>query len=116
VVACGENFSALLTSSGQLFLSGTIGDKNLFYSDKPTLVDVPRSIRPAKLFAASNSVAVVSENGQLFTLGLNSHGQLGVATESKFQRALQRVPLKGKTALDANAGQILTNFFLLQTP
>ncbi len=87
VVAAGENYSLVLTTTGQLY---TFGDndfgENGYAADTnphptPTLVTIPGANGPiVEVAAGANSSLALTATGQVFGWGDNNFGALGNAT------------------------------------
>ncbi|XP_015760030.1 PREDICTED: X-linked retinitis pigmentosa GTPase regulator-like isoform X1 [Acropora digitifera] len=80
MIACGSEFSAVITEQGQLYTWGSSSEGQTSHGDKDC--DVPTKvqlrIKAVAVACGYYHMAVVSEDGSLFTCGENESGKLGL--------------------------------------
>ncbi|XP_010355202.2 probable E3 ubiquitin-protein ligase HERC3 [Rhinopithecus roxellana] len=96
-VACGESHSLALSDRGQLFSWGAGSDGQLGLMTTEDSVAVPRLIQKLnqqtilQVSCGNWHCLALAADGQFFTWGKNSHGQLGLGKEVPSQASPQRV-------------------------
>ncbi|XP_053460972.1 probable E3 ubiquitin-protein ligase HERC3 isoform X2 [Nycticebus coucang] len=96
-VACGESHSLALSDRGQLFSWGAGSDGQLGLTTTEESVAVPRLIQKLnqqtilQVSCGNWHCLALAADGQFFTWGKNSHGQLGLGKEFPSQASPQRV-------------------------
>ncbi|KAM5255293.1 putative E3 ubiquitin-protein ligase HERC3 isoform 3-T3 [Ctenodactylus gundi] len=96
-VACGESHSLALSDQGQLFSWGAGSDGQLGLMTMQDSVAVPRLIQKLnqqtilQVSCGNWHCLALAADGQFFTWGRNSHGQLGLGKELPSQAIPQRV-------------------------
>lgn len=96
-VACGESHSLALSDRGQLFSWGAGSDGQLGLVTVEDSVAVPRLIQKLnqqtilQVSCGNWHCLALAADGQFFTWGKNSHGQLGLGKEFPSQASPQRV-------------------------
>ncbi|KAM7154492.1 putative E3 ubiquitin-protein ligase HERC3 isoform 1-T1 [Molossus nigricans] len=96
-VACGESHSLALSDRGQLFSWGAGSDGQLGLMTTEDSVTVPRLIQKLnqqtilQVSCGNWHCLALAADGQFFTWGKNSHGQLGLGKEFPSQASPQRV-------------------------
>uniref|UniRef100_A0A8D0TKF4 HECT-type E3 ubiquitin transferase n=1 Tax=Sus scrofa TaxID=9823 RepID=A0A8D0TKF4_PIG len=96
-VACGESHSLALSDRGQLFSWGAGSDGQLGLMTTEESVAVPRLIQKLnqqtilQVSCGNWHCLALAADGQFFTWGKNSHGQLGLGKEFPSQASPQRV-------------------------
>ncbi|XP_052575121.1 probable E3 ubiquitin-protein ligase HERC3 isoform X3 [Peromyscus californicus insignis] len=96
-VACGESHSLALSDQGQLFSWGAGSDGQLGLMTTEDSVAVPRLIQKLnqqtilQVSCGNWHCLALAADGQFFTWGKNSHGQLGLGKEFPSQTSPQRV-------------------------
>ncbi|MXQ81664.1 hypothetical protein E5288_WYG011968 [Bos mutus] len=96
-VACGESHSLALSDQGQLFSWGAGSDGQLGLMTIEDSVAVPRLIQKLnqqtilQVSCGNWHCLALAADGQFFTWGRNSHGQLGLGKEFPSQASPQRV-------------------------
>ncbi|XP_004848121.1 probable E3 ubiquitin-protein ligase HERC3 isoform X2 [Heterocephalus glaber] len=96
-VACGESHSLALSDQGQLFSWGAGSDGQLGLMTTEDSVAVPRLIQKLnqqtilQVSCGNWHCLALAADGQFFTWGKNSHGQLGLGKEFSSQASPQRV-------------------------
>ncbi|XP_057620620.1 probable E3 ubiquitin-protein ligase HERC3 isoform X1 [Chionomys nivalis] len=96
-VACGEAHSLALSDRGQLFSWGAGSDGQLGLMTTEDSVAVPRLIQKLnqqtilQVSCGNWHCLALAADGQFFTWGRNSHGQLGLGKEFPSQTSPQRV-------------------------
>ncbi|PNJ52725.1 probable E3 ubiquitin-protein ligase HERC3 isoform X1 [Pongo pygmaeus] len=96
-VACGESHSLALSDRGQLFSWGAGSDGQLGLMTTEDSVAVPRLIQKLnqqtilQVSCGNWHCLALASDGQFFTWGKNSHGQLGLGKEFPSQASPQRV-------------------------
>ena len=114
-VACGAQFTAALTSDGEVWCwgeggCGQLGCGHVTKLDSPRLAahaDLPTGGGGFSGIACSwaHCLAVASESGEIYSWGLNAHGQLGHGDlKSRFEpqriQSVQSTPFKFVSAGD----------------
>uniref|UniRef100_A0A8B9BS88 HECT and RLD domain containing E3 ubiquitin protein ligase 3 n=1 Tax=Anser brachyrhynchus TaxID=132585 RepID=A0A8B9BS88_9AVES len=96
-VACGESHSVALSDQGQLFSWGAGSDGQLGLTTIEEAVTVPRLIKKLnqqtilQVSCGNWHCLALAADGQFFTWGQNSYGQLGLGKECPSQASPQRV-------------------------
>uniref|UniRef100_A0A8C4JDQ7 HECT-type E3 ubiquitin transferase n=1 Tax=Dromaius novaehollandiae TaxID=8790 RepID=A0A8C4JDQ7_DRONO len=96
-VACGESHSVALSDQGQLFSWGAGSDGQLGLTTIEDAVTVPRLIKKLnqqtilQVSCGNWHCLALAADGQFFTWGQNSYGQLGLGKECPSQASPQRV-------------------------
>uniref|UniRef100_A0A8C5Z0H1 HECT-type E3 ubiquitin transferase n=1 Tax=Marmota marmota marmota TaxID=9994 RepID=A0A8C5Z0H1_MARMA len=96
-VACGESHNLALSDRGQLFSWGAGSDGQLGLMTTEDSVAVPRLIQKLnqqtilQVSCGNWHCLALAADGQFFTWGKNSHGQLGLGKEFPSQASPQRV-------------------------
>ncbi|KAM5191529.1 putative E3 ubiquitin-protein ligase HERC3 [Mantella aurantiaca] len=110
-VACGRSYSVALNNQGQIFSWGAGSDGQLGHSTTEQCIPVPRFIKKLnqqkilQVSCGNQHCLALSDDGQLFTWGQNSHGQLGLGQEFSSQSSPQRVKsLEGIPVAQVTAG------------
>ncbi|XP_029424926.1 probable E3 ubiquitin-protein ligase HERC3 isoform X3 [Nannospalax galili] len=110
-VACGESHSLALSDQGQLFSWGAGSDGQLGLMTTEDSVAVPRLIQKLnqqtilQVSCGNWHCLALAADGQFFTWGKNSHGQLGLGKEFPSQASPQRVrSLEGIPLAQVTAG------------
>ncbi|XP_054941776.1 probable E3 ubiquitin-protein ligase HERC3 isoform X2 [Physeter macrocephalus] len=110
-VACGESHSLALSDRGQLFSWGAGSDGQLGLMTTEDSVAVPRLIQKLnqqtilQVSCGNWHCLALAADGQFFTWGKNSHGQLGLGREFPSQASPQRVrSLEGIPLAQVTAG------------
>ncbi|XP_064141638.1 probable E3 ubiquitin-protein ligase HERC3 isoform X6 [Loxodonta africana] len=110
-VACGESHSLALSDRGQLFSWGAGSDGQLGLMTTEDSVAVPRLIQKLnqqtilQVSCGNWHCLALAADGQFFTWGKNSHGQLGLGKEFPSQASPQRVrSLEGIPLAQVTAG------------
>jgi len=85
-VSCGEEHTALITGTGQIFTVGSnsegrlgLGDRALHQSSTPCLVEALSNLNAVKISCGWGHTAAVMNNGDLYTWGVGEYGALGIA-------------------------------------
>ncbi|OXB72100.1 UNVERIFIED_CONTAM: hypothetical protein H355_012400 [Colinus virginianus] len=96
-VACGESHSVALSDQGQVFSWGAGSDGQLGLTTIEDAVTVPRLIKKLnqqtilQISCGNWHCLALAADGQFFTWGQNSYGQLGLGKECPSQASPQRV-------------------------
>ena len=82
-VSCGGQHTAIITENGNLYsfgynLSGQLGLGNRNITDRPTLVNVPDSLKVKAVSCGNDHTVIITENDNLYSFGSHDHGQLGL--------------------------------------
>ncbi|CAF4634181.1 unnamed protein product [Rotaria sp. Silwood1] len=98
-VACGQYFSMCLTLSGKIVLWGSISgkitnDDGLFYS-KPEQLGGFNDRRVIQIAAGYNHCLGLTDDGTVYAVGLNAHGQLGLGHNKGCRSATPIACLRG---------------------
>jgi len=115
-VSLGEGHSAIITSSGNLYIWGSnyrglLGDGTTIDKHEPINITSKFSLNLGETIAcvslgSDHSSAITSE-GRVFTWGSNEKGQLG---DSSYTNSLIPVDITSKFSL--NTGEMITDIFL----
>jgi alpha-tubulin suppressor-like RCC1 family protein len=113
-VAAGFEFSLALTATGQLYAFGDnqygqLGNKQNIETPvenpTPTLVELPAGAgKIVQVAAGSNFSLVVTEDGQLYSFGVDEDGQLGNEQNLETEKAN---PTPTEVELPAGAGRVV---------
>mmetsp|Transcript_18428 Transcript_18428/g.33190 ORF Transcript_18428/g.33190 Transcript_18428/m.33190 type:complete len:631 (-) Transcript_18428:2760-4652(-) len=101
-VACGEDYSLLLTTQGQVFSLGSntdgrlgLGDKAIRYKTTPTLVKALADLDIVQISCGWGHSAALTAEGRVCTWGNGASGALGTgAIESEWKPVQMKVPGK----------------------
>ncbi|XP_041043865.1 inhibitor of Bruton tyrosine kinase isoform X5 [Carcharodon carcharias] len=115
VVLC-KFHSVFLSQKGQVYTCGHGQGGRLGHGDEQTYL-VPRMVeglashRCSRMAAAKDHTIVLTEDGSIFTFGLNTYNQLGIApppANSSIPRQVQSKTLKGRTVIGVAVGRFHT--------
>lgn len=98
-VACGQHFSACLTTTGKIIIWGSISgkisnDDGLFFQ-KPEYLRGFDDRRMIQVAAGYNHCLGLTDDGTVFGIGLNSYGQLGLGHSKDQRKAIPITCLRG---------------------
>ncbi|XP_054996003.1 probable E3 ubiquitin-protein ligase HERC6 [Sorex araneus] len=105
LVSCGRDHCLAVARSGRVFAWGACSEGQLGIGEVTASVHIPRTIKSLKgiriiqVSCGDHHSLALTEGGQLFSWGSNSHGQLGLGEEGPSQaeprpvRSLQGIPL-----------------------
>ncbi|CAF1080148.1 unnamed protein product [Rotaria sordida] len=98
-IACGQYFSMCLTSNGRIIIWGSISgkmtnDDGLFYS-KPQYLEGFNGRRVIQIAAGYTHCLGLTDDGTVYALGLNEHGQLGLGHNKDCRGATPIICLRG---------------------
>lgn len=86
-LACGDSYTAAITEKGELFTWGKNQYGNLGFEARlqftPQRVQALSGHNIVQVACGSDHTLALSSNGQVFTFGSNSHGQLGRNLQSE---------------------------------
>jgi alpha-tubulin suppressor-like RCC1 family protein len=107
-VAAGANFSMFLTEEGKVFTCGksdygAVGSPER-YIHQPSIVPMLRNKTIVDIAAGLYHAAVCTDDGSMYTFGLNKDGQLGIDTISVFNPVPQKVHLLEREIVKVAAG------------
>lgn len=101
-IACGENYTVVLTNSGEIYSCGN-NDHGQLGHDKPKrrlqLIPDLDSFRFKKVACGASHTLAVNEWGQLFSWGSNQEGQLGLNTNSIIKSTPSMVKTLGSSVI-----------------
>nr|XP_012222921.1 PREDICTED: RCC1 domain-containing protein 1 [Linepithema humile] len=85
-IACGFDYTILLAENGDIYsmgmgIRGQLGHNELENCDNPRLIEALAGLKVVQISAGGWHSAVITDQGDLYTWGWNSHGELGI--ESK---------------------------------
>ncbi|XP_034179217.2 RCC1 domain-containing protein 1 isoform X2 [Osmia lignaria lignaria] len=85
-VACGFDHTILCAQNGDIYsmgmgTRGQLGHGDLEDCDNPKLIEALAGIRVVQISAAGSHSAVVTEQGDLYTWGWNTNGELGLPNQ-----------------------------------
>nr|XP_003704761.1 PREDICTED: RCC1 domain-containing protein 1 [Megachile rotundata]XP_012143900.1 PREDICTED: RCC1 domain-containing protein 1 [Megachile rotundata] len=85
-VACGFDHTILLAQNGDIYslgmgTRGQLGHGDLEDCDSPKLIEALAGIKVTHISAAGSHSAVVTEQGDLYTWGWNTNGELGLPNQ-----------------------------------
>ncbi|XP_015585366.1 RCC1 domain-containing protein 1 isoform X2 [Cephus cinctus] len=85
-VACGFDHTILLTDNGEIYsmgmgTRGQLGHGDLEDCDNPKIIEALAGLKVVQISAAGWHSAVVTDQGDLYTWGWNTIGELGIDTE-----------------------------------
>jgi alpha-tubulin suppressor-like RCC1 family protein len=84
-ISCGDNFCVALKDDGSVYLIGYAGWSDTSTFLKPSKLDGFKNIE--KISAGGNFILAVDKNKDLFSIGENSYGQLGIGTLENLSQA-----------------------------
>ena len=104
-ISCGYRHSLALTQTGKVYAWGQnywgqLGLKDTKIESKPKLVEMPNNVSVKQISCGFNFSLLLTTEGNIYSFGHNSHGQLGhkhiivltiptqIATKSKFTEIL----------------------------
>ncbi|CAG0880355.1 unnamed protein product [Cyprideis torosa] len=87
-VACGDEHTAVVASSGRLFIFGSndrgqLGLGHLTITSKPSCVKTLKQLRARYVALGRSHTLVITETDQVFSFGNNAEGQLGMGPTEK---------------------------------
>ncbi|XP_046333893.2 X-linked retinitis pigmentosa GTPase regulator-like isoform X1 [Haliotis rufescens] len=82
-IECGDEHTALITSSGRIFMFGTnnwgqLGLPDVKTANKPSCIKSLKTEKLKLVACGRNHSIIATESGKLFTFGANGEGQLGI--------------------------------------
>lgn len=100
MISCGEDHSAFLTNNGKLYTLGSnhsgrlgIGNRTIFQSNKPLLVESLEEIFISFVSCGWAHTCAIGSSGELFTWGLGENGNLGIGiSESQYSPVKLKFP------------------------
>ncbi|XP_067363614.1 probable E3 ubiquitin-protein ligase HERC6 isoform X1 [Channa argus] len=119
MVACGQDHCLAVCASGDMFSwgageDGQLGNKQLHKSLKPSRVPIPLQVPVIQVACGKSHSLALTKGGDVFSWGLNSHGQLGLGKEVSRQPAPVLVlALSGVPVTQLAAGATHTLFLTL---
>jgi E3 ubiquitin-protein ligase HERC4 len=96
-IAAGHSFSLALNNKGQLFCWGSISgqrDDEYFYA-KPTVIKNPNDASLVQISSGYYHFLMLTEDGKVYVMGLNNHGQLGLGTRVSSPQPIYLISLQG---------------------
>uniref|UniRef100_A0A8D0CH24 non-specific serine/threonine protein kinase n=1 Tax=Scleropages formosus TaxID=113540 RepID=A0A8D0CH24_SCLFO len=120
-VACGADFTACVTDEDQLYMFGSdyygcIGVDNELGTEVlvPVLLDFFQERPVRQVSCGDNHVAVLTQDGDVFSWGCGEHGRLGLDSEDDYAYPMQVTVPKGATITSVHCGSDGT-FFLTES-
>ncbi|XP_046418742.1 RCC1 domain-containing protein 1-like [Neodiprion fabricii] len=85
-VACGFDHTIILAENGEVYSMGMgsrgqLGHGDLEDCDNPTIIEALAGLKVVQISAAGWHSAVVTDQGDLYTWGWNTEGQMGISDE-----------------------------------
>ncbi|XP_067675133.1 X-linked retinitis pigmentosa GTPase regulator-like isoform X2 [Haliotis asinina] len=82
-IACGDEHTALITSSGRIFMFGSnnwgqLGLLDVKSATKPSCIKSLKTEKLKLVACGRNHSVIATESGKLFSFGANGEGQLGI--------------------------------------
>ncbi|CAM4858154.1 unnamed protein product [Rotaria socialis] len=98
-IACGQYFSMCLTSNGNIVVWGSISgkitnDDGFFYS-KPECLKGFDNRRVIQIAAGYTHCLGLTDDGTVYAIGINAHGQLGLGNSKDYKLATPITCLRG---------------------
>nr|XP_046244794.1 probable E3 ubiquitin-protein ligase HERC6 isoform X2 [Scatophagus argus] len=120
-LACGQDHSLAVCASGHVFSWGAEEDgqlglppHSLCQSNRPRQVPIPMPVPVIQVACGNSHSLALTKGGDVFSWGLNSHGQLGLGKEVKLQYTPVLVcALTGVAVTQISAGATHTLFLTL---
>ncbi|XP_007563091.1 probable E3 ubiquitin-protein ligase HERC6 [Poecilia formosa] len=120
-MACGQNHCLALCASGQVFSWGAGDDGQLGFATgppsnnrRPNRVPIPLPIPVIQVACGNSHSLALTKGGDVFSWGLNSHGQLGLGKDVTLQQIPSLVcALTGVAVTQVSAGGNHTLFLTL---
>ncbi|XP_059186433.1 probable E3 ubiquitin-protein ligase HERC6 [Centropristis striata] len=118
-IACGQDHCLAVCSSGQVFSwgAGEDGQRGILphlLSSRLSLVPIPLQIPVIQVACGNSHSLALTQGGDVFSWGLNSHGQLGLGKEVSLQYVPDLVgPLTGVAVTQIAAGATHSLFLTL---
>ncbi|KYN39490.1 E3 ubiquitin-protein ligase HERC2 [Trachymyrmex septentrionalis] len=87
-LACGFDHTILLAENGDVYsmgmgIRGQLGHNELENCDNPKLIEALAGLKVVQISAGGWHTAVVTDQGDLYTWGWNSNGELGIENKDK---------------------------------
>ncbi|XP_034721634.1 probable E3 ubiquitin-protein ligase HERC6 isoform X2 [Etheostoma cragini] len=118
-IACGQDHSLAVCASGQVFSwgAGEDGQRGILphlLGSRPCQVPIPLPIPVIQVACGNSHSLALTKGGDVFSWGLNSHGQLGLGKEVSLQHTPVLVhPLTGVAVTQVSAGATHSLFLTL---
>ncbi|KAK5868547.1 hypothetical protein PBY51_009548 [Eleginops maclovinus] len=118
-IACGQDHCLAVCESGQVFSwgAGEDGQRGLLpnlLSNRPSRVQIPLPIPVIQVACGNSHSLALTKGGDVFSWGLNSHGQLGLGKEVSLQFEPEPVfALSGVAVTQVTAGATHSLFLTL---
>ncbi|XP_037602492.1 serine/threonine-protein kinase Nek9 [Sebastes umbrosus] len=120
-VACGADFTACITDEDQMYMFGSdyygcIGVEGELGMEilEPVLLEFFEERPVRQVSCGDNHVAVLTQNGDIYTWGCGEYGRLGLECEDDFSSPMQVEIPKGATISSVSCASDGT-FFLTET-
>ncbi|CAF0974051.1 unnamed protein product [Adineta ricciae] len=107
-VACGERFSMCLTTNGKIVIWGSVSgrvkkDDELYFS-KPQYLDGFSDKRVIQIATGYCHSLGLTDDGTVYGIGINSHGQLGLGHTKDCRSAIPLTCLRGSPIVHIACG------------
>ena len=113
-VSCGESHTVIITVDNNLYsfgnnASGQLGLGNTDNKNVPTLVTtIPDSLKVKAVSCGDNHTVIITEDGNLYSFGLNNRGQLGLGSNINSNVPSLVIDLNGLKVKAASCGKLHT--------
>ena len=110
-IAAGSHHTLALTAAGEVYSFGVgrrgqLGHANNASQLLPKRIEALERVRVVRVYAAGDSSAVLSDEGEVWVFGNNTHGQLGVGdADSRYIPVRVKDGLEGRRVVDVAMGQ-----------
>lgn len=106
-IACGQDHSLAVCASGHMYSwgageDGQLGTDPMYNSHRPSQVPVPLAVPVIQVACGNSHSLALTRGGDVFSWGLNSHGQLGLGKAV----SLQYTPLLVRALMGVAVTQI----------
>ena len=108
-VSCGYSHTAIITEDGNLYSFGSndygqlgLGDNT--NRDRPILVTVPDGLKVKVVSCGGNYTMIITEDGNLYSFGYNTFGQLGLGDNTEKDRPILVTVPDGLKVKDVSCG------------
>ncbi|CAF3739050.1 unnamed protein product [Adineta steineri] len=107
-VACGQYFSVCLTANGKIIVWGSISGKitndDGFFYNKPEYLGGFTDKRVVQIASGYNHCLGLTDDGTVYAIGINTHGQLGLGNTKDCRDATPITCLRGSPLVHIACG------------
>lgn len=100
-VEAGSDFTLLLDKQGNVYYCGNLESKEKAIISSPEIVNFKNEVKISKMAAGLSHCLFITENGEIYSYGWNSDGQLGIGTKDPIKGPVHISSIEEKVKLIA---------------